>query len=63
VFFPGTTPIGTNFMIINPIFVEGKSTIGGIEVDTNHYYIVLKECDVVVQTDGKLVTLAMSDIG
>ncbi|KAB8227931.1 uncharacterized protein BDW43DRAFT_233273 [Aspergillus alliaceus] len=62
VFFPGTIPIGTDFMIIDPLIAEGKSTIGDAEVDIKHYYIVLKECDVVVQPGGKLVTLAISDI-
>ncbi|KAL4889174.1 hypothetical protein BDV59DRAFT_120940 [Aspergillus ambiguus] len=62
VFFPGTTPIGTNFMIIDPLLVQGSTSIGDIVVDMNHYYIVLRECDVVVRPGGKLVTLAMSDI-
>ncbi|RDH26317.1 hypothetical protein BDQ94DRAFT_164585 [Aspergillus welwitschiae] len=62
VFFPGTTPIGTDFMIIDPLLVEGNTHVGDIHVDINHYYIVLRECDVVVQPGGKLVALAMSDI-
>ncbi|EKV05122.1 hypothetical protein Pdw03_2995 [Penicillium digitatum] len=62
VFLPGYIPIGTNFMIIEPIFCKGKSTIGGVEVDMEHYYVILKECDVHVEDDGKLVALAMSDI-
>ncbi|KAB8253916.1 hypothetical protein BDV32DRAFT_25093 [Aspergillus pseudonomiae] len=62
VFYPGITPIGTDFMIIDPLITEGKSFIGDVEVDINYYYIVLKECDVVVQPGGKLVTLAISDI-
>ena len=49
-------------MIIDPLFVQGKSSIGEVGVDVNHYYIILKECDVVVQPGGKLVTLAISDI-
>ena len=49
-------------MIIDPLITEGKSFIGDVEVDINYYYIVLKECDVVVQPGGKLVTLAISDI-
>lgn len=61
-FFPGTTALGTDFMIIDPLFVQGKSSIGEVGVDANHYYIILKECDVVVQPGGKLVTLAISDI-
>lgn len=49
-------------MIIEPIFCSGKSTIGGVQVDMNHYYVILKACDVHVEDNGRLVTLAMSDI-
>jgi hypothetical protein len=49
-------------MIIEPIYCQGKSTIGGVEVDMNHYYVILKECDIHVEDRGKLITLAMSDI-
>lgn len=62
IFLPGDTPIGTNFMIIEPISYQGKSTIGGVEVDMDHYYVILEECDVHVEEGGRLVTLAMSDI-
>ena len=62
VFYPGITPIGTDFMIIDPLITEGETFIGDVEVDINYYYIVLKECDVVVKPGGKLVTLAISDI-
>lgn len=62
IFLPGNTPIGTNFMILEPLYCQGKSSIGGVEVDMNHYYVILKECDVCVESNGKLVTLAMSDI-
>lgn len=49
-------------MIIEPIACQGKSKIGDVEVDMDHYYIILKECDVHVEDNGRLVTLAMSDI-
>lgn len=49
-------------MILEPLYCQGKSSIGGVEVDMNHYYVILKECDVCVESNGKLVTLAMSDI-
>lgn len=49
-------------MIIDPLLVQGHTSIGDEDVDMNHYYIVLSECDVVVGPGGKLVTLAMSDI-
>jgi hypothetical protein len=49
-------------MIIEPIYCAGKSTIGDVEVDMNHYYVILKECDVHVEDNGRLVILAMSDI-
>lgn len=49
-------------MIIEPIYCSGKSTIGGVEVDMDHYYVILKACDVQVDNNGRLVTLAMSDI-
>lgn len=49
-------------MILEPIFCQGRSKIGGVEVDMDHYYVILRECDVNVEDNGRLVTLAMSDI-
>ena len=33
-----------------------------MEVDIDHYYIILKECDIYVEDNSRLVILAMSDI-
>ena len=62
IFLPGSTPTGTNFMIIEPLYCQGKSTIGGVEVDMDHYYVILNACDVHIDDNGKLVILAISDI-
>ena len=49
-------------MIIEPLYCQGKSTIGGVEVDMDHYYVILNACDVHIDDNGKLVILAISDI-
>ncbi|KAJ5407530.1 hypothetical protein N7465_008814 [Penicillium sp. CMV-2018d] len=54
--------LGTNFMIIELIFYKGKLTISGIEVDIEHYYIILKEYNVYIKGNRKLVILVISDI-
>ncbi|KAJ5721539.1 uncharacterized protein N7483_009473 [Penicillium malachiteum] len=62
IFLPGRTPNSTNLMIIQPIHCEGKSTIGNVKVDMNHYYVILNECDIEVKPGSKLVVLAMPHI-
>lgn len=58
-FLPGITQTPIDFMILEPIFCDGKATIGGISVDMDHYYVLLKKCDVFVEDGSQLVTVAM----
>lgn len=49
-------------MILEPIFCNGKATIGGIGIDMDHYYVLLKKCDVFVEDGSQLVTVTMMNI-
>jgi len=59
---PGNTQTPSDFMILEPIYKKGEVKIGGMNVDMNNYYVILERCDVTVEDDGVLVTLAMTDI-
>ncbi|KAJ5593265.1 hypothetical protein N7537_010169, partial [Penicillium hordei] len=52
----------TNFIILELISYKGKSTISGIKVNIEYYYVILKEYNIYIKDNRKLVVLAISDI-
>lgn len=58
-----TTPGSISVLVVTPVStLDQQYLIGDVEVDIDNYYIILKDCDIHVEDNGRLVTLAMSDI-
>jgi hypothetical protein len=62
VFFSGKSKVGKSVMIIAPLNLLGEWKIGGETVTEDKYYIVLRECVLENDDDGKLAALVMSNI-